>query len=360
MSLYLVPFAFTLFVWWFTTGAILYLDGLPKRTFPWSMFGATLILVFGLWGLAESRNELTPAGAYCGFASALLVWAWQEVAFLLGFITGPRHEPCPEGSRGLQRLSYAIQAILYHEVALILLAFAVFFVTKDSTNPTGLWTFAVLLVMRQSAKINLFLGVRNLGEKLLPDHLRYIESYFARKQMNSLFPFSIILSSIASVFIWQLALDPHADAFEATAGTLVGSLLGLAILEHLFMILPMPSELLWRWSLRSRNITMGREPGKDTGNVCRSWSAPLPGSCDPQGLHDLLEAGARGAFGDVERINGVARARTGWLHFEMVRGHASVAPFAPYGREEPRVIAIGKRVDEVRLQAAFDACAAPT
>jgi hypothetical protein len=33
MSLYLLPIIYTLFVWWFSTGAILYLNGLPRARF---------------------------------------------------------------------------------------------------------------------------------------------------------------------------------------------------------------------------------------------------------------------------------------------------------------------------------------
>ncbi len=32
----------------------------------------------------------------------------------------------------------------------------------------------MLWAMRQSAKLNLFLGVRNLSDELLPPHLRYL------------------------------------------------------------------------------------------------------------------------------------------------------------------------------------------
>jgi putative photosynthetic complex assembly protein 2 len=41
-------------------------------------------------------------------------------------------------------------------------------------NQVGTGTFAVLWVMRISAKLNLFLGVRNLSEELLPPHLAYL------------------------------------------------------------------------------------------------------------------------------------------------------------------------------------------
>ena len=51
MTSFLLPVLYTLFVWWFSTGAILYLDGLPKRTFPWTMRGATIVLAAAFYGL---------------------------------------------------------------------------------------------------------------------------------------------------------------------------------------------------------------------------------------------------------------------------------------------------------------------
>jgi len=84
MTPFVMPLVFTLFVWWFSTGVILYLDGLPRRTFKWTFAGASVVCVAGLAGLVASSSQTTVASAYCGFTCALLVWAWQEVAFLLG------------------------------------------------------------------------------------------------------------------------------------------------------------------------------------------------------------------------------------------------------------------------------------
>jgi putative photosynthetic complex assembly protein 2 len=64
---YALPLAFTVLVWWASTGAILYLDGLPKRTFPYTMAGTTVVAVFAVWGLWYSSGQTTVAGAYCGF-----------------------------------------------------------------------------------------------------------------------------------------------------------------------------------------------------------------------------------------------------------------------------------------------------
>jgi hypothetical protein len=53
-------------------------------------------------------------------------------------------------------------------------------------------------------------------------------------------------------YLTQAALQPGADAFETTGLLLVATLLGLAALEHLFLVLPMPLDGLWEWSLKSR------------------------------------------------------------------------------------------------------------
>lgn len=260
MSTYLLPVVFTLFLWWFSTGVILYLNGLPQRTFKWTLLGATGVLVLALYGLAASRHDTTVAGAYCAFTSALMVWAWQEVAFLLGYVTGPRRLPCPPDSRGWPRFVFACKAIAHHELALVVLAVAVFLCTQDGANLTGWWTYLVLWAMRQSAKLNVFLGVRNLNEGFLPPHLKYIDSYFRRQPMNRLFPVAVTLATGVAVLLWRSALASGLTDFEAASLTFVATLLTLAILEHGFMVLPLPSEVLWQWGLRSRRLRPAHPP----------------------------------------------------------------------------------------------------
>ena len=252
MAVYLLPIAYTLFAWWFSTGVILYLNGLPKRTHPWTMLGATVLLGVALVGLGASRDDTRVTGAYLAFTSTLLVWAWQEVAFLLGYVTGPRRTPCPAGATGWRRAGFALQTLLHHELALIVLGLAVVAITWGGANPTGVSTFMIFWVMRQSAKLNIFLGVRNCSENFLPRHLKYLQSYFRQAPMNALFPVSVIASSWLAVLLWQAATAHGVTAFEATALTFSGTLLSLAILEHWFMVLPLPSQALWNWGLRSR------------------------------------------------------------------------------------------------------------
>ena len=252
MSLYVLPVVYTLFVWWFSTGVILYLNGLPRWTFKWTMMAATALLLLALLGLYVTGRDTRITGAYLAFTCAILVWAWQEVGFLLGYVTGPRRQPCPPGARGWQRTGYAVQAVLHHELALVVLCACVATATWDAANQTGWWIFIVLWVMRQSAKLNVFLGVRNLNESFLPVHLKYMQTYFTRKPMNPLFPVSVVLGTAAAWMLWDRALAPGVSDFEATSLTFQATLLSLAVLEHWFLVLPLPSEALWSWGMRSR------------------------------------------------------------------------------------------------------------
>lgn len=252
MSSVLAPVLFTLVFWWVGTAVILVLDRLPRPTYRWSFGAASVMLVAALGALAATRNDTSELGAYWGFSLAMGVWAWQEMAFLMGFITGPRREACPAGARGWRRVRYAFEVILHHEFALLLLGIAIVGLTWRGANHVGAWTFGVLWLMRLSAKLNVFLGVRNLGESFLPEHLRYLHSYFRKRSMNPLFPVSIIGSVWLGLWVWGGGLDAGGGAFEQAASALIGMLIVLAVLEHALMVLPLEPETLWRFVQRER------------------------------------------------------------------------------------------------------------
>ena len=205
---------FALLVWWFSTGAVLYVVGLPRRTFSWSMIAASLVLVFAIVGLVATSGDVTVAGAYCAFTCGLLVWAWHEMSFLTGFVTGPRTDPCPPGATGWRRFAYAAQTLLYHELAILVTAAVVVALTWGAPNQIGVWTFLVLWAMRLSAKLNVFLGVPNLTEEFLPENLAFLKSYFAKRPMNLLFPVSVTLSTLATAVLVQAAFSTDASGFR--------------------------------------------------------------------------------------------------------------------------------------------------
>lgn len=252
MTQHLLPVLYTLFVWWFSTGVILYLDGLPRSTYKWSMLWATVLAAIAFAGIVATADDTRATGAYLAFTGAIVIWAWKEMAFLMGYLTGPRRTACPPGARGWRRAVYALQAILWHELALIALGVAVIALTWGQPNHVATCTFATLWVMRLSAKINVFLGVRNLNEEFLPEPVRHLGSYFRTRPMNRFFPVSVIATAALTLAVWQHALADTTTPFGAVSSTFVATLLSLALLEHVFMMLPLPTQRLWRWGLRSR------------------------------------------------------------------------------------------------------------
>ena len=145
---------------------------------------------------------------------------------------------------------FAFQTIQHHEIALIALALAVTVMTWGGLNQTGFWTFMILWLMRQSAKLNIFLGVLNLNERFLPSHLKYIFTYFTCKPMNPLLPLSVIAGVLCAIPLWQAAVHPSASGFQIASMSLTGAILSLAVLEHVLMVVPFSSERLWKWGMR--------------------------------------------------------------------------------------------------------------
>ena len=212
MTEYLYPALFALVVWWASTVAIIYLDGLPRWTFKYSMIGATVIFAISLIGLQISAQDASITGAYLAFTFGLLAWGWQEMSFYMGYVTGPRKQPCPENCKGFSHFVHAVQTSLYHELAIIAAAGLVVWLTWGAPNQIGMWTFMVLWWMHQSAKLNVFFGVRNLNEEFLPEHLEFLKGFLNKRSMNMLFPFSVTISTVITALLVVAAMAEGASA----------------------------------------------------------------------------------------------------------------------------------------------------
>jgi putative photosynthetic complex assembly protein 2 len=126
----------------------------------------------------------------------------------------------------------------------------VVWLTWGAPNQVGTWTFMALWGMRQSAKLNFFLGVRNLSEEFLPAHLHFLKSFLRRRAMNPLMPVSITVGTALVAWLIGRAAAPGISAFRATGLTFVIAMLALAVIEHWFLVLPLPFARLWHWALR--------------------------------------------------------------------------------------------------------------
>ncbi len=241
---------FAVFIWWFSTGIVLLLNRMSRGAIGLSLMLSTALGLLALAALAHTAQQTTVAGAYCAFTSALLVWGWHELSFLTGWVTGPRKTAIPPGLSESRRFVEAVRAILWHEGAIVAVGLLIVAVTWGAPNQVGTGTFLVLWVMRTSAKLNLFFGVRNLSEEFLPAHLRYLESFFRRRAVNLFFPLAVTAASLVLALMVAHAIDAATTPAAAIGTTLVGTMLALAIVEHWMLVLPLDTTALWRWALR--------------------------------------------------------------------------------------------------------------
>jgi len=248
---YVFPAGFALFVWWFSTGAIIFLDNLPRKTFKYSMIGASVVSLGCIYGIFRSSELTSVSAAYWAFFFGLFAWGWQEISFYMGYVTGPRNQPCPEGCTGWAHFIHAIETSLWHELAIIATAIVIVDQTWGEPNQIGMWTFMVLWWMHQSAKLNVFFGVRNLNEEFLPEHLTFLKSFLKSKPMNLFFPVSITISMVITTMLFEHAASAT-TVFARSGDTFLGTMMALAILEHWFLVVPLPAGKLWQWGLSSR------------------------------------------------------------------------------------------------------------
>ncbi len=249
MTLHIGAAVYAILLWWVGTGVVLSLVNRPRRTFRLSLAVASLAAIGALVALTLSAGQPTFLGAVVGFTAGLVIWGWHEIAFLTGFVTGPRKRDGEAGCGAWRNFLQASQTVIHHELALFATLLGLVALTWGQPNQVGLWTFAVLWAMRLSAKLNVFLGVRNLAEDWLPEHLGYLKTYFRKRRMNPLFPISIVGSAtLLTMLVQHSAEITDVDGSRPVGLTLVATLVGLAILEHVLLMIPLGDTGLWRWA----------------------------------------------------------------------------------------------------------------
>ena len=253
----ILPFVFVTLLWFFSTGAIVWLNKLPRETHPASITAATPLAGAAVCGLLVSLTDTAPAGAYLAFACALVLWGWHEMSFLMGFVSGPRRVSCPEGVRGWARFRVSTETVIHHEVAIAVTLLVLTIVSWGQPNALGVQVFALLFALRLSTKLNIFLGVANLSDDLMPAHLAYLKSYFRARRFNALFPLSIAASLALAAWLGGQALAATPGTGAATAYAMLLALTLLGIAEHVLMMIPLRDSALWQWATpKSARMTM--------------------------------------------------------------------------------------------------------
>ena len=247
----LPPLLFALLLWFIGTGAVVWLDSRPRETFRPSLTLAGVVAIAALGLVWAKADDAGADGAYIGFGAAIVIWGWHEMSFLMGHIAGPNRAECPAGATGWARFGAATATVIHHELAIAATAILLFALTWNAVNQTAPRTFLLLFALRLSAKFNLYLGVPNLSDEVFPAHLAYLKSYFRKRRLNPLFPFSILFGSAIAPGAWQAGDAAPAGSGAAVGAVAIAGLAVLGVVEHLFLVLPLRDAKLWRWASSS-------------------------------------------------------------------------------------------------------------
>ena len=242
-----LPFAVVILLWFVSTGLVAMINHRLRTSFGRALVIACTCALIGLALVVLTAHSTAIWAAYASFLGGLLIWSWHEIAFLTGAVAGSHRDPCPAEAKGWQRFSLATMALIHHVVALAMTAVLLLSLAAVTANPTGAYAFALLLIFRLSSKLNIYWGVPNLSDELLPTHLAYLKSYFGPKRLHPMLPLS--LSMILGLALYFAVTAYRADQPNETAqAALLCCLSLLAGLEHLFLALPFRDSALWGWA----------------------------------------------------------------------------------------------------------------
>lgn len=249
----LLPVLYTVFLWWFTTGLVIVAYDRSPRIVRLVFAGAVLLAPLAVWGIVATRSSAEPLAVYIALTCGVVLWGCQTASYYLGYVTGPRHRANTQTFHPpftfRQRFWLALRDSLYHELLVLALAILLLAVTWGQANPWGFAIYATLWLMHSSAKLNVFLGVRNFRIDFLPEHLHHLRHLLGKAPINALFPITVALApSVALTLIFR-AIVPTATAGQTIGSLVLATMIFLGVLEHVLLVLPLPATL-WGWGIR--------------------------------------------------------------------------------------------------------------
>jgi putative photosynthetic complex assembly protein 2 len=248
----IAPILAMLALWWISTGAILVLGERSALARRLSMALVSALSIAALAAVWMLRDAATPLAAYAGASAALILWAWHEMSFLFGYITGPNRTACPPGASGWAKFRSATATLIHHEVAIAATVVVLAVMSAGAQNMVALATFSLLFALRLSSKFNLFCGAPHFTDSFLPARLAHLRTYFSDRPAGWFFAATTsAITALAGGLIYLAATA--ASPFEVVAFALLGALAALGAIEHLFLALPLPDAALWRWLLPARD-----------------------------------------------------------------------------------------------------------
>ncbi|MBO6640436.1 MAG: DUF3623 domain-containing protein [Roseitalea sp.] len=247
MGLALAAFVVAVTAWWLATGAVIIAARRPVPDPLYLLIPASALGVAGIAIALATASDLSVASVYGAFFAALMIWAFHEISFLSGHLTGPRKKGLPAGVRGGDRFRLAWATVRDHELALFLTGAVLVFVLWGAANPFCWMVFALMWLMRLLTKLNVFLGAPNAVSEILPARMAYLTSYFRTDRVHAFFIVSVVIVTAlmtAGVYLAVASEDPAA----ITGWSLIATFAFLGLVEHLFLVLPVRDAALWGWA----------------------------------------------------------------------------------------------------------------
>ncbi|MEM9234998.1 MAG: putative photosynthetic complex assembly protein PuhE [Pseudomonadota bacterium] len=252
----LLPILFVISLWWAGTALILMGVHRPVR----HHLGMAQIMTLGtaaLTALIVPMGTVTsPWAAFASFAMGIALWAWHEMMFLFGYISGPRKSPCPQNINMGKRFILSTQTVIHHEVMIAIHAAILIALSWGAANSLACQTFLLLWLMRMSTKLMLFFGAPNIADHFLPAHLSYLASYFRKERNQAVSLLALCLAITITVSMGYGAYLADTGSFAWIGFVLLTSLAALAVLEHLALALPLGESVMWEWAIGHRNTSM--------------------------------------------------------------------------------------------------------
>jgi putative photosynthetic complex assembly protein 2 len=158
--------------------------------------------------------------------------------------------PIPAEPPSLWLAVRAVTAMLWYQLAMLLVLLVGAFLVASRPNRIGWWALLTFWLSHQAASINIFLGVENPGRGFFPEGVTFLESYFGPTRNSWVLPLSV---AALLVFTLRVALHAIRDAtpMRRQAMMLLTVLGALGVLE--LTVLGTPVNLaLWEWFLALR------------------------------------------------------------------------------------------------------------
>ena len=241
----------TLSLWWLFTGLTLISvhQSPPVKNL---LFGlSTGVAIVCLSAVPYVGGDTSTFAVSVGFLLALLIWAWLELMFLMGVVTGPNTSSAPPGLGLGQKFKMALATMIYHEVIVIsVIGLTLFLGGSQPANQIVFFVLLLLWLMRCSTKLNLFFGVRHFNSSWLPERHKHVASYISVGKNSALMAPSASLAAICSMLLFALgfAADESPVALNLF---LLAWVAALAAVEHVFLMYRVGEEALWRWAVKS-------------------------------------------------------------------------------------------------------------